>query len=256
VGRGGNNFEYNRLQSIYLASSTFENNTIVNNTATIEGGAIYILSGDPEFMNCIIRGNTAPTIPQISGNAVVQYSNVEGGYTGDGNIDMDPLFRDTVNDDFHLMSTDCSDNFNSPCIDTGNPAYLDLLLSCEWGLGQARSDMGAFSITRLVVGIEDDNLTIPTKYSLYQNFPNPFNPSTNIRYSIPNQSKVIIRVYDILGNEIETLINEEKPAGTYELKWNGANLPSGVYFYQLKAVDPSVSSRQNSIETKKMILLK
>jgi hypothetical protein len=89
---------------------------------------------------------------------------------------------------------------------------------------------------------------IPEKFAVYQNYPNPFNPSTTLKYSITDQSKVILKVYDILGKEIETLINEEKPTGTYELNWNAANLPSGVYFYQLKA--------GSFVETKKMILMK
>ena len=83
---------------------------------------------------------------------------------------------------------------------------------------------------------------------LSQNFPNPFNPSTKIKYSIPQASKVIIKVFDILGNEIETLVKEEKQTGTYEITWYAENLPSGVYFYQLKA--------GNFVETQKMLLLK
>ena len=66
----------------------------------------------------------------------------------------------------------------------------------------------------------------------------------------------MIKVFDILGNEIETLVNEEKPTGTYELTWNAVNLPSGVYFFQLRAVDPSTGSGQVFVQTKKMILLK
>jgi hypothetical protein len=89
---------------------------------------------------------------------------------------------------------------------------------------------------------------MPSEFSLSQNYPNPFNPSTKIKYSIPQSSNVVIKVFDILGNEIELLANEEKPAGTYELTWSAANLPSGVYFYQLKA--------GSFLETKKMILLK
>ena len=100
-----------------------------------------------------------------------------------------------------------------------------------------------------IVGIESEQQnSLPDNFYLSQNFPNPFNPGTTLRYSIPNHSMVIIKVYDILGNEIETLINEEKPAGTYEITWYPANLSSGVYFYQLRA--------GSYIETKKMILLK
>lgn len=95
----------------------------------------------------------------------------------------------------------------------------------------------------------NSNITAPVKsYSLYQNYPNPFNPNTTVKYSIPTKSKVIIRVYDILGNEIKTLVNEEKSMGTYEINWDATSLPSGVYFYHLKA--------GNHIQTKKMLLVK
>ncbi|MCW8961279.1 MAG: T9SS type A sorting domain-containing protein, partial [Ignavibacteriaceae bacterium] len=95
----------------------------------------------------------------------------------------------------------------------------------------------------------------------YQNYPNPFNPSTKIKYTVPSvtlrqaQSDIVVtlKVYDILGREIATLVNEEKPAGEYEVEFNShsgevRNLPSGIYFYQLQAGD--------FISTKKMILLK
>ena len=95
--------------------------------------------------------------------------------------------------------------------------------------------------------VENDQET-PTEFSLSQNFPNPFNPVTTIKYSIPKTSNILIKVFDVLGNEITTLFNEEKQTGTYELNWNAANLPSGVYFYQLKAGD--------FVQTRKMILLK
>ena len=85
-------------------------------------------------------------------------------------------------------------------------------------------------------------------FELKHNYPNPFNPTTKIKYSIPNRSKVIMKVYDILGKEIETLVNEEKRAGSYEINWHASKLSSGVYFYQLKAGE--------FIQTKKMILLR
>ena len=95
----------------------------------------------------------------------------------------------------------------------------------------------------------------PVSYSLTQNYPNPFNPSTKIKFTIPfvtlsevEGSLVTLKVYDILGNEITTLMNEEKPAGTYEVAFDGAGLTSGLYFYTLKTGSLS--------ETKKMILLK
>jgi hypothetical protein len=97
------------------------------------------------------------------------------------------------------------------------------------------------------VSMEDDNFLI-TEYKLEQNYPNPFNPSTRIKYQVSSISFASLVVFDILGNEIETLVNEEKPSGTYEITWYAENLPSGVYFYQLKAGD--------FIHSKKMVLLK
>jgi 7,8-dihydropterin-6-yl-methyl-4-(beta-D-ribofuranosyl)aminobenzene 5'-phosphate synthase len=89
---------------------------------------------------------------------------------------------------------------------------------------------------------------IPQRFKLEQNYPNPFNPTTTIKYSVPKLSFVTIKIYDVLGNEVATLVNEEKAVGAYELNWNATNLPSGVYFYRLQAGD--------FVETKKMILLK
>lgn len=91
-------------------------------------------------------------------------------------------------------------------------------------------------------------------FSLEQNYPNPFNPSTKIRYSIPNgvRNLVTIKVYGILGNEVATLVNEEKPAGIYEVEFNASQIPSGIYFYKLQ----TSGSVQGFLETKKMIVLK
>jgi uncharacterized delta-60 repeat protein len=88
----------------------------------------------------------------------------------------------------------------------------------------------------------------PEKFLLSQNYPNPFNPSTTIRYSIPRLSKVEMTLFNLLGEKIKTLVDEEKMPGSYEVGINAANLSSGIYFYQLKAGD--------FIQTKKMILLK
>jgi len=87
-----------------------------------------------------------------------------------------------------------------------------------------------------------------TNYSLYQNYPNPFNPSTIINYSVPKSSMVSIKVYDVLGREVSTLVNGQKNPGNYNITFNGGKLASGVYFYQLRASD--------YISIKKMLLLK
>jgi photosystem II stability/assembly factor-like uncharacterized protein len=89
---------------------------------------------------------------------------------------------------------------------------------------------------------------VPEKFNLSQNYPNPFNPSTSISYSIPSSSLVSIKVYDVIGNEVATLVNEIKSAGNYEANYNAEGLTSGIYFYRIQAAD--------FVETKKMILVK
>jgi hypothetical protein len=110
------------------------------------------------------------------------------------------------------------------------------------------------------VSVEEEQVTL-NSYYLYNNFPNPFNPSTKIKFKIPGQARndntmVSLKVYDILGKEITILVNEEKPAGEYEVEFSGMNLPTGIYFYTLRAGNPSANSGQVFSETKKMILLK
>lgn len=95
---------------------------------------------------------------------------------------------------------------------------------------------------------------IPRDFLLFQNFPNPFNPSTAIEYSIASKSFVQLKIFDLLGKEIETLVNKDVAAGKYTVKFNAENLNSGVYFYQIKVV-PVDSRAGNYSETKKMVLL-
>ena len=104
----------------------------------------------------------------------------------------------------------------------------------------------------------EENLSVyPTEYALDQNYPNPFNPTTTIKYSIPKLSFVTIKIYDVLGSEVATLVNEEKPTGTYEVEFKSAaslQLSSGIYFYRLQVIDPESRSGQGFVDTKKMII--
>ncbi|MCU0415490.1 MAG: T9SS type A sorting domain-containing protein [Ignavibacteriaceae bacterium] len=97
------------------------------------------------------------------------------------------------------------------------------------------------------VSVEDENSNVYS-FNLEQNFPNPFNPTTTLSFVIGHRSFVTLKVYDVLGNEIATLVNEEKPAGSYEVEFDAKDLTSGIYFYQLRAGEFS--------QTKKMILMK
>jgi N-acetyl-anhydromuramyl-L-alanine amidase AmpD len=98
------------------------------------------------------------------------------------------------------------------------------------------------------VEVKEKSNEIPSKFTLYQNYPNPFNPTTTIEFDIPERTNVKLVIYDILGREIETLIDKELEPGKYKLNFTATNLPSGVYFYTLKT--------PKSIQTKKMLLIK
>ena len=112
--------------------------------------------------------------------------------------------------------------------------------------GTIQIDGATWSVSG-TVGVEDED-QIPTQYSLRQNYPNPFNPTSTIQYAIPDGGLVTLKVYDILGKEVATLVNEEKSTGVYEVNFSASQLTSGVYFYTIIA--------GSFVETKKMILLK
>jgi parallel beta-helix repeat protein len=121
------------------------NNIIFGNTASSNGGGINCrYDSAPNVTNNIIRDNSPCEIYIHNSSPTITYCNVDGGWEGEGNIDVEPLFRDPINDDYHLMSIACGDSLDSPCIDAGAPLVLDSLLDCSWGLGEIRSDMGAY----------------------------------------------------------------------------------------------------------------
>jgi hypothetical protein len=98
-----------------------------------------------------------------------------------------------------------------------------------------------------VTGVDKES-AIPEAFLLSQNYPNPFNPSTMIEFALPERTFVKLSIFNTLGQEVETLVNEEKQAGIHRIQFNGSNLPSGVYFYRLET--------SKFVETKKMILMK
>jgi hypothetical protein len=113
--------------------------------------------------------------------------------------------------------------------------------------GSYRVSSGFWPGFGLVVRVEDE-LSIPNNYELFYNYPNPFNPSTTIKYSIIKPGRVTLILYNSLGQKVETLIDEEKTIGTYSIAFDAKNISSGIYFYRIVAND--------FVETKRMILLK
>ena len=136
-----------------IAMSAYNNISVIQNTITLndclEGGSgIQCIASSLYVVNSIIWINTSQFNQQIydygGSEIIVSYSDISDGYAGEGNINSSPIFRDPANNDFHLNSIACGDVSNSPCIDAGDPNICDQSLNCDNGLGQIRSDMGAY----------------------------------------------------------------------------------------------------------------
>ncbi|UCC78985.1 MAG: right-handed parallel beta-helix repeat-containing protein [Candidatus Zixiibacteriota bacterium] len=235
------------------------NNLFYGNSATTYGGAIFYDSYDTELINSILWGDSAssggPEICADSGSLpIVTYCDIQGGWQGVGNIDLNPLFRNPIDGDFHLMSIACGDSADSPCIDAGHPDSIDMVLGCQFGLGGSRADMGAYGGNNgdWVTGIGDEEFSefnvLPENISLLQNYPNPFNAATTIEFILPEAVNVNVTVYDLLGRKIHTVIDDYRQPGFHSIDFDGSGFSSGVYFYRLRAGD--------MVETKRMVLLK
>lgn len=236
------------------SNSMFINNCILGNTGDSLGGAFFCRRGsNVDVINSIVWSNHNPLDSIIcladSSAITIAYSNIRRGWEGEGNINVPPQFRSPAYGDYHLMSTACGDPNNSACIDAGDPAIIDSLLDCSWGLGELRSDMGAYGGgDTVIVGMDDKEIPTPDKFMLFQNYPNPFNATTVIRYSLPEPADVKIDIFDILGRRVETIIDQRHEAGYHHVVWSGSRRSAGIYLYRIQAGDHT--------QTRKLILLK
>jgi len=237
-------------------------NTIVDNYVDQflgSGGGIFCEAASPNISNCIIWGNIPDAIYPHS--MAITYSDVDTELSGEGTINIDPLFRDPASTDYHLMSTKCGGSQDSPCIDAGIPTESDIILDCQHGLGTERCDMGAYGgLGGPTVSIREPNnpevIPIPKTFSLFQNYPNPFNPTTTIAFDVPSTSRIKQRiqliVYNLRGKQVIRLVDSEYDAGTHHVIWDGRNeqdqqVSSGVYLYTLKCGE--------KIYTRKMVVV-
>jgi Secretion system C-terminal sorting domain len=179
--------------------------------------------------------------PQGITSQVFTWSSVNGAQTYHFQLAKDSLFAVLVANDSLLTLT------------TTEVHTLTLTTKYYWRvLAKNQSSISVYStIFNFIVaitGINDKPSTIPTVYSLYQNYPNPFNPSTIIRFDLPEAGFVTMKIYNILGKEVRTLVNEFRNAGKFNITFEGSNLPSGIYIYTIKS--------NNFSSVKKMMLLK
>jgi CubicO group peptidase (beta-lactamase class C family) len=141
------------------------------------------------------------------------------------------------------MTVSPSSQFRAYYIDSLFPGYFNFkveVMSNGWTYWK--------DSLQIIVGVEEELSEIPTNFSFSQNYPNPFNPNTTISWQLPEGSNVTLKIFNTLGEEVAILVDEYKIAGRYEVEFNAAGLPSGIYFYQLRA--------GQYVETKKMVLIR
>ena len=234
-----------------LVGSCINNCTIVNNAAS-EGGGIYSYANDPLIINFILWNNVPQEVVIAGGNLQINYSDIQGGWLGIGNINSDPLFEIGPLSEYHI-------SLGSPCIDAGNPdpQYNDPEDPVNPGyalwpsLGTVRNDMGVYGGSGAGgwVGVAScDELYIPSALSLGQNYPNPFNPNTTLTFEIPKPGYVSLIIYNIQGMEVSRLADGWYSPGSYHTTFDGSGFSSGIYFALLTAGGFS--------QTKKMLLVK
>ena len=168
-------------------------------------------------------------------------------YTYDGNNN--PIEELTQNWDGSTWVNSGKDSYTYD----GNNNQIEWLQ--QFWDGSAWLNTSKIIYSYIITDIEEFEGAVNT-YSLSNNYPNPFNPSTKISWQSPVGSNQTLKIYDLLGNEVATLVDEFKPAGSYEVKFDASGLTSGIYFYRLQVSDPESSSGQGFVETKKMLLLK
>jgi hypothetical protein len=224
----------------------FINNTIAYNNSNGGGGFVFHNSPTVNIENCIIYDNkTGSSNTQLMGPGTfnITNTNIEGGWAGEGNMDELPLFLENS----ALILQD-----GSPCIDMGSPNadnndWEDLDnpgFALAPALGTLRNDMGAYGgnqyksmpyMDMVITAIEDEHGILSKGFKLNQNYPNPFFHTTTISYSISNPEFISLKVYDISGNLVKMLVNENQNSGSYSVEFDATSLPGGVYFYQIKA---------------------
>lgn len=251
-------FQYGAGSAIWINNNfsqprLIQNNTIVNNSATAGTGGINLYNSTETgtLRNNIVWGNT-PTQIQGGSSLSITYCDFQGGISGAGNINLNPQFSDT---NFILGST-------SPCVDAGDSSviYNDPQDSSNPGFakfpsrGTIRNDMGAYGgpgrslLSSIPIGVKRISNNVPVTFTLFQNYPNPFNPKTIIGFQLPAGGNVNLKIYDIEGKIIKTLVSEDLVPGLYKIEFDGTNIASGVYFYKLETEKFSA--------TRKMIILK
>jgi len=211
---------------ILYCLATFEHNTIAGNHGISIAGGIEAWDGFATVRHCVVTGNAPDSLQAYYNGAHdmrFDSCNIPGNWPlGTGNIDIDPLFRDTARGDFYATS-DAITTLPLPSCGNEIPDSMEIWINPH------------------ATAVEDKQRTsLPTDFVLAQNYPNPFNPSTTIALSLPYRAHVRLEIFNTLGQIVRTLCDDVLPAGETLLVWDGKDsrgeaVSSGLYFYRLTA---------------------
>jgi hypothetical protein len=271
---GGINCEDSKIQLI-------ANNTVAYNSAPYGGGIECDDDSDPILLNNIFYGNSANTGNQViismnSSDPSFLYCDIEGGrnqfkgagagdnYTGlyINNIDSDPMFADADNNNFHLMDSSSCISYGADSIEVSGKWYYAPYYDIEGNprpnppgtapdIGACENHMG-HKYEPLPTDIKG-LIFSPTEFQLSENYPNPFNSGTTIQYKLKSISQVKLSVYDLLGNEVQILVNEQQSAGEYKVFFDAAKLADGIYFYIMQV---QFENGYKHVEARKLALVR
>jgi len=219
--------------SVSITNSTIYNNETNNNDLSVPSGCKMTIKNSIIWKDKI-GVDTDATIE-------VTYSDVEGGFTGTGNIDANPMFCDSWSGTWPQLAGNYHLTYLSPAIGSG-----------ENGVNMGAFDVGC-DIDNSLLSVDELIDVTPTEYALHENYPNPFNPTTTLRFDLPEVSDVTLTIYNMLGQKVRTFDYQNTSAGYHSVKWNATNdygdpVGAGMYLYQLRA--------NQFVKTKKMVLLK
>lgn len=229
----------------YNAVVTFNNITSADNSAADGAGIYILLNAGIDMTNAILDNDPADEIKAstfiVPMTINLQYSDVTGG---EGSFDVPDDV--TVNWGTGMIAAD-------PVFCPSDTMYTISEYSPCNGTGLNGANMGAMPVGCTIQETGEEN-ELPKIFALYDNYPNPFNPATTIRYDLPSTAQVSLEIYSMLGEKAAVLVNGLQQAGSYELQWNAAGFASGIYFYKLDAKQQSDDKAFSQV--RKMLLLK
>ncbi len=259
----GNTWQNLGLTSKFLDPIMARDSIVVTGSFIYEG--VFLSSNYGQDWTSLGSSYAYSTIYTLnwSGNNIVAgidngmyFRSIEGDTTWVQKGPNDRVYSTATEDSIILTSTysgvylsmDWGENWTK--IDSGfsGPIYALAIVGSELFAADGNNNIWKSLISHFVTGVKEISYVTVSNFSLYQNYPNPFNPTTTIKYSVPQNDFVNLTIYDILGKAIKTLVNEEKPAGEYEVNFDASNLSSGVYLYKLQT--------GSYTQVKKLMLLK